>query len=66
MKIFIEKENKWIDMEIKRETKVIDLLKRLKINPSAVIVVKNNELITEDSKIKNNEKIRILSVVSGG
>lgn len=66
MKIFIERQNKWIDVNIKKKAKVIDVLKKLKINPSAVIVVRNNELITEDEIIKNDEKIKVLSVVSGG
>ena len=65
MKAFIERQNKWIDLRIK-ELKVSDILKKLSINPAAVIVARNNELVTEDEIIKNSEKIRILSVVSGG
>ncbi|MBI2558048.1 MoaD/ThiS family protein [Candidatus Woesearchaeota archaeon] len=45
---------------------VSDLLKELKINPVTVIVSRNNELILEDEKLKNNDEIKILSVISGG
>ena len=46
--------------------KAIDLLKKLKINHVTVVIVKNNTIITEQDKIKNSDKIRLLAVVSGG
>ncbi|MEM4259718.1 MAG: MoaD/ThiS family protein [Candidatus Woesearchaeota archaeon] len=64
MKIYIEKDNKTI--EIKFSGKLLDLLKKLKINPETVIVVCGNTLITLDHKLDNSDEIRILSVVSGG
>ncbi len=45
---------------------VSDLLKQLKINPEVVIVVRNNEVITEDEILNDNDTIELLSVVSGG
>jgi sulfur carrier protein ThiS len=42
------------------------LLNKLKINPVTVIVSRNNELILGDEKLKNDDEIRILSVISGG
>jgi len=63
MKIYIEKTNE--SKNIKAKT-VKELLEKLKINSTTVIVTRNNELITEEEKIKETDKIRILSVISGG
>jgi len=45
---------------------VSDLLNQLKINPEVVIVVRDNEVITEDEILHDQDKIELLSVVSGG
>lgn len=66
IKIFIERTNKNLEFEIKDNSKVIDLLKSLKIDHTTVLVSRNNELITEDIILNNNDNIKILSVISGG
>ena len=38
----------------------------MKINENEVIIVRNDELITKDAKLKENDKIELLSVISGG
>jgi len=43
-----------------------DLLQKLKINREEVIMTRNNELITLDEELDNTDKIKILSVISGG
>ncbi len=63
LKVFIEKTNE--NKEIEAST-VKELLSNLKINPTTVIVTKNNELVTEEEKITNKDQIKILSVISGG
>ena len=47
-------------------TSVQDLLKHLQINKEAVLVIRNNEVITEDELLQNNDVIELLSVISGG
>ena len=64
MKIYIEKDDKTLELKFEGNTK--ELLKKLKINIETVIITRNNELISEDEKLKNNDSIKILSVVSGG
>ena len=63
---FIDRENKNAELELENNSQVIDLLKKLNINPVTVIVSRNNELVLEDEKLKNNDEIKILSVISGG
>jgi len=64
MNIFIESKNKKI--KIAFAGKASSLLKKLKINPEEVIIVKNNELVSLDEKLKEKDSVTILSVVSGG
>jgi sulfur carrier protein ThiS len=45
---------------------VEEMLLELKIMKNTIIVVVNNEVVNENYKFKTNDKIRILSVVSGG
>lgn len=63
MKVFIEKENKYKTL---KASTVKALLSKLNINQSTVLVVINNELVTEDAKLKQKDKVKLLSVVSGG
>ena len=64
--VFIDRENKNTKLELENDSVVADLLKKLKLNPVTVIVTRNNELILEEEKLKNNDEINILSVISGG
>ena len=64
--IFIDRDNKTKTLELAHNSAVSDLLKKLSINPVTVIVSRNNELILEDEKLKDNDEIKILSVISGG
>jgi len=63
MKIYIERTNKNINA---KAGNVRELLKKLKLNPTAVLVRVNGEIVTEDKKLNSKDKIIIHSVVSGG
>jgi sulfur carrier protein len=63
MKVYIEREDR--ELKIKAKT-VKEVLQKLKINPVTVIVAKNNELVTDDTKLHDNDEIKIISVISGG
>jgi sulfur carrier protein ThiS len=64
MEIFIERVPK--HMKIKFSGKATSLLKKLKLNPATVLVVKNGELVADTEPLSNSDRIRILSVISGG
>ncbi len=66
IKAFIERENKTKEINLKEDSKIFDLLNELKINPTSVFITKNNEIILEDEKLKDEDEIKILSVISGG
>ncbi len=64
MEVYVERENKKRKLKFTGTAK--ELLKKLRINQTAVLVIRNKELITLDEKIKEKDKIKIVSVVSGG
>ncbi len=64
MRVFIEKENKQVNIKFKGTAK--QLLKKLSINQGTVIIAKNNEIVTEEVQLKDTDDLKILSVISGG
>jgi len=64
--VYVDRENLSKTLEFEKTARVSDLLQKLNLNPVTVIVSRNNELILEDEKLKNNDEIKILSVISGG
>jgi len=66
MKIFIEKTNTTKEIQLENQTTVLEILKELEINPETVIISKNNNLITQEAKLDNDDSIEILQVISGG
>ncbi len=65
MKVYIEKDNKNLEIKKSRYTGK-KLLEELGINASAVILVRNDEVVLEDEYLEDSDDIKILSVVSGG
>ena len=63
VKIFIEKEDK--NTEVKAST-VKEALTILNINPETVLAVKNDELLNLNDSLQEQDKIKLLSVISGG
>ncbi|HLC62991.1 MAG TPA: MoaD/ThiS family protein [Candidatus Nanoarchaeia archaeon] len=63
VKVFIEKENKTV---IAKGNTIKEILEKLNINPEEVLTVKNNELVTLETKISEKDSIKLLSVISGG
>lgn len=59
-------------LERTKETKEIeikdfnDIFKKLNLNSEAMLVLRNNELITEKTELKEDDKLRIMPVISGG
>lgn len=66
MEIFIEKNNETINFNLEKSKKLIEILDELNITKESIILIKNDEIVLEDTKVENTDKIKILSVVSGG
>jgi sulfur carrier protein ThiS len=64
VKVRIEKDDRNLEMEFAGS--VEELMKKLSVNPEAVLVVKNGEVVTEDAELDDNDDVEFVSVVSGG
>ena len=64
MEIFIESENR--TRSLKFDGRVSELLKKLGINSETVLVSANDELVTEEDELKDDDEVKLLSVISGG
>lgn len=65
MKIYIEKQNKLLELKDKARNGT-QLLEELSINPDTVILVKNDEVVLPEEDLSEADDIKILSVISGG
>jgi len=54
------------ETEIKGPKTVGQLLKKLDLLPETVLVIRGDELITEDEALKEDDTIEIRPVISGG
>ncbi|MEK6826345.1 MAG: MoaD/ThiS family protein [Nanoarchaeota archaeon] len=61
--IFLERTN---ENKVVNAKTIPEIFEKLKLNPHTIIIVKNNELVTEDEPLREKDKIKLLSVISGG
>lgn len=54
------------EIEINDDSTVIDSLKQLKLSPEIFLVKRNNEIIHENEKLKENDRLELIKVISGG
>ena len=62
MKI-IYRDQEW---ELKRRTTVRRAIKKVGLNPEAVLTVLNGELVTDDRVVEQDDTLKLIAVVSGG
>ena len=65
IQVTFEKDHSIKNVSIEGNT-ILDLLNQLSINPETVLVVKNNEVLTEHEILSENDCLELLSVISGG
>lgn len=54
------------EYEIKHGMTIRKALQKLNIEPDSVLATRNGELITDDEIVKDNDVIKLVSVISGG
>lgn len=59
-----EKQEKTVDLD--ENSSIKDLLAKMNINPVTVIVSKEDNIILEDENLQDKDKIKLISVISGG
>ncbi len=64
MKVIVTHPRK--EIEVQGPTQVHRLLQRLNLTPEAYLVIRGDELVTEDTVLQDSDSIEIRSVISGG
>jgi sulfur carrier protein len=64
MLITLLPQRKQIELEGRR--RVADILRQLGLLPGTVMVIRGEELVTDDAVVEANEAIEIRNVISGG
>jgi len=54
------------DLDIPGPTRVRQLLQQLQLTPEAYLVIRGDDLVTEDEVLNDSDSIEIRSVISGG
>ncbi len=57
------REKKW---ELKGSIAARDAIKKIGLDPEAVLVVVNGKLMTDDVLLKEGDEVKLVAVVSGG
>ena len=64
MKVILRNPRREVDVEGKRRVK--ELLSELGILPSTVLVIRDNELLTSDAVVGDDDVLEVRPVMSGG
>jgi sulfur carrier protein len=54
------------EVEVKGPKRVKDLLRELNLLPESVLVVRGDDLVTEDDTLRDEDRVEIRPVISGG
>ena len=66
IEVKIQKTNKILKVDLAKNSDVKGLLKKINVNSTTIIVTRNNEVLDEDTKLNDKDKLELLSVISGG
>jgi len=61
--VFVDRLGKSKTLDVKNIEEIFD---KLEISSDEYIIVRNSELITKSAKLKDKDKLKFLSVISGG
>lgn len=64
MRVCLNPQGRQLDVE--GVSRVEDLLRRLDILPGTVLVIRGDQLLTDDARLDAGDEIELRSVVSGG
>ncbi|MFN4179436.1 MAG: MoaD/ThiS family protein [Armatimonadota bacterium] len=52
--------------EFDERMKVKELLEKLNLSPESTIVVRDDEVLTEDEWLEEDDEVKVISAISGG
>ncbi|MEW5761497.1 MAG: MoaD/ThiS family protein [Candidatus Thermoplasmatota archaeon] len=66
MKVFVRIRGTKKEIRIRKDAKLLDLLKKIKINPDGIIALVKDLPVPIDTILENEDEIELLFVASGG
>jgi sulfur carrier protein ThiS len=66
IQVKIQRTNESKIVDISNGSTVYQVLNKIEINFTTVLVTRNKEVITEDTQLKDKDILELLSVISGG
>ena len=54
------------ELEVEGSRRVDALIKELDLNPEQILVIRDDDLLTRDVMIRNDDTVEIVSAISGG
>ncbi len=64
--VIIERTRQKRKLNVPLGTSIKEIIKKVNLNSIEIVPAVNNEIVTGDYKVKSNDVIELLSVVSGG
>ncbi|MDR2018382.1 MAG: MoaD/ThiS family protein [Syntrophobacterales bacterium] len=52
--------------ELEKPMTILKLLEQFSLNRESHLVVVNNKLVTEDSRLEKDDEVKLIRVISGG
>jgi sulfur carrier protein len=52
--------------EVKENMTARDALKKINIDPESVLITVNGKLVTDDAVLREGDRVKLVSVISGG
>ncbi|MDI6707806.1 MAG: MoaD/ThiS family protein [Candidatus Thermoplasmatota archaeon] len=66
IKVILTPEKERKEVELPKNTKIYDLVKKLNLNPDTVIVLRGDTPVPIDDVLAKEETLEIVRVISGG
>lgn len=66
MKVVVELTGKKKNVEVPENSKVKDVIKKMKVNPETIIVRRGKDILLEEDFVKKNDKLEFMRIISGG
>jgi sulfur carrier protein len=54
------------EWELEGKFTVRQAVEKVGLNPETVLAVRDGELVTEDTRLQDGDKVRLVAVISGG
>ena len=66
MRVIVHRAEKKRSIEVPEKSKVLDVLRKIEVNPETVIVRRGEDILLEDDVLRKNDSLELIRIISGG